>query len=55
MNDRHETNEATTSPVGAEVAMMLIIMAMLMINLVATIYVASYEPVCMPAVMEDVE
>jgi hypothetical protein len=46
-------HEIIIKPRKPEAAMMLIIMAMLIINLAATIYAATYEPVCVPAIVED--
>lgn len=42
---------ATTRPTRAEAAMMLVIMAMLITNIAATIWAATYEPTCMSAIV----
>lgn len=53
MTDFEVVQEVTTYPTRAEVAMMLIFMAYLTIILVATIYAATYEPMCISAIMEE--
>lgn len=49
----HGTQTGITYPARAEVVMMLVIMALLILNLATTIYAATYEPVCVPAIMEE--
>jgi len=52
----YELNQtAIVHPARTEVAMMLIIIAILIINLAATIRTANYEPECVPAIVKTEE
>jgi hypothetical protein len=42
-------------PARSEIALMLTIMALLIINLVATLYAANYEPMCVSGIVEGIE
>jgi hypothetical protein len=48
----HEVH-ATIHPTRAEIAMMLVIVAMLALQLGWTIRAVTYEPPCVPAIIED--
>ena len=49
------TQTATTRPPRAEIVMALAIIALLIINLAATIYAVNYEPACVPGIAEETE
>jgi hypothetical protein len=51
----HETQTATTYPTRAETIMALTIIAVLIIQVAATIRVATYQPECVPAVVATEE
>jgi hypothetical protein len=48
-------HEATIRPTFPETVMMLTITMLLIINLVATIHAANYEPECIPAIVTTEE
>ena len=52
MTNPTPSQTATTSPTRTEAAMIVSIMALLIINLAATIRAANYEPECMSAIIE---
>ena len=56
MTTTYEANQtATTRPAPAEAAMIMSIMALLIIHTAAIVYAATYEPVCIPAIIEEIE
>lgn len=48
----HETQTATIYPTRAEIIMALTIIAILIIQVVATIRAATYQPECLPAIVQ---
>jgi hypothetical protein len=53
MTNEAQTATATSYPTRYEAAMMLVIIALLIIQLAATIRAANYEPDCAPDVMME--